>query len=119
MDQAARDLVVEIDTLLFGDPRGAAEQARQQAWKLEDPLAFACSSEATYYLSDGGHSRLVFDDEGGVGLSGVSTTRARARWQHADVQDAAGRLRDHMRGIIEREVAAGHGQSSPSQGGRA
>lgn len=107
MDEAMRDLVVELDTLIVGKPEAAAEQARQQAWKLVDPVGFACSSEATYYLSDAGLSRLVFNDEGEVRLSGVSTAKAKARWHDADVQEATGRLLEHMMRLIEREVAPG------------
>lgn len=113
MDEPMRDLVVELDTLIVGDPRGAVEQACQQGWKFADPVSFICSTERAYYLSDGGHSRLVFDDDGGVDLSGVSTARVKARWRDPDVVAAANRLRDHMRSLVEREIAASAGDAGP------
>jgi len=84
-----RELVIQLDCLLTGKPRRDAEQtARHQAHLFTDAVTFILDVQSnSYYLSDGGYSRLVCNEDQGIyGVSFVSTDAVKARWNEPEVQ---------------------------------
>jgi hypothetical protein len=101
---ALAEAVIVLDMALTGRREADARQAaRSQARLLADPIGFAISSDG-YYLSDGGYSRLLADEEGNLRLSGVSRDAVKGRWRDPDVREIAGRVEDSLRAAIAAEL---------------
>ncbi|MGY3581537.1 hypothetical protein ACVIGB_000391 [Bradyrhizobium sp. USDA 4341] len=82
-----RELLIRIDCTLTGRPvSDAAHMAHNQASFFEDLTKFVTSRE--YYLSDGGYSRLLFDEiEEKFRLSSNSRDQIKAVWKSGAVED--------------------------------
>jgi hypothetical protein len=94
-------LVARLDSLLTGRPETETLVTANRQQHLLDPEAFLTMSDA-YYLSDGGYSRILADDETGrLRLSGVSRREVAEMWDTVAVRDARARveaiLRDRLR----------------------
>lgn len=85
-----RDLLVRMDCILTGRPeKDAMHMARNQAHFFDDPTTFLSSSRE-YYLSDGGYSRLIFDELAeGFRLTSNSRDPVKQVWQAGTVKDLA------------------------------
>jgi hypothetical protein len=99
-------LVAELDGMLTGRAAEAAFNAGQMGYMFADAITFVAEvSSNTYYLADGGYSRLLIGDEGHVlGLDSVSLAAVKARWSDKDVIDAAGRLEALLRAAVTKAL---------------
>lgn len=82
-----RELLVQIDSILTGRPTKDAEHmARSQSSFFEDMTRFLTTRE--YYLSDGGYSRLLFDEIAEeFRLSSNSRDQVKVTWQSGEVKE--------------------------------
>ena len=74
-----RDLMIQLDMALTGKARHVAEHtASGQGF---DPV-----EHRIYYLSDGGYSRVVVNDDCQLSLTSSSLDRVKQAWSQPDVQ---------------------------------
>lgn len=84
MNEQLRTAILALDRLLTGKTDAEVEHnARNQTGYFADPLD--CLSRE-YYLSDGGYSRIVINDEAKVRLTSNSLDRVKERWTSKDAQ---------------------------------
>ena len=81
-----------LDQLLTNsEPRTAEQQAYQYKDKFdfsnEDNVFEVLFNNFIYYLSDGGYSRIVINDDGTLRLTYNSTDRVKSKWDDPDAQD--------------------------------
>lgn len=105
-DDHLRDLVIRLDGLLTDRPEAAASNARQQAYLFDDSMSFLEKvSSRTYYLADGGYSRLLINDEGDVvGIDAISRKDVKQRWNDPEVQQVAHELSNYLKASLDRMV---------------
>lgn len=90
MNAQLRTAIIALDRLLTGKTDAEIEHtARNQPAFFADPLNFLFRE---YYLSDGGYSRIVLNDEAKLRLTSNSLDRAKERWASAEAQKLASEI---------------------------
>jgi len=84
------ELFIRLDMALTGKERTQAERtASHSRHVLTDPITYVTSNEREYYLSDGGYSRIVANDEGKVWVTSNSLQRVKDAWNTPEAQELA------------------------------
>ncbi len=98
-----REFVIRLDSLLTGKGDDARRNAAQQHYFFTDvPTFVERLMTGSYYLSDGGYSRLVGDDERGiVGLASVSRDQVKARWDDLEVQSLVSEVNSILTELLQ------------------
>ena len=100
--------IIALDMVLTGKSRHVAEHTmRNQAHRAGDPLAFIDGGE--YYLSDGGYSRVVGNDEGALFLTSNSRQEVKDAWKMPGAQ----KLAEEIKAAIVAAVTAAEDDQAP------
>lgn len=99
-----RELLIKIDCVLTGKPeQDAAHMARNQSAFFDDASRFVTSRE--YYLSDGGYSRLQFDEIAEeFRLSSNSRDQVKAVWHSGAAKDLVAEASQILMTMLQDEV---------------
>ncbi len=94
-----KDLVIQLDMVLTEHDRLAAEQMWRNQTEMQTPEKFVTYSD-TYYLSDGGYSRVAWSElYGYLFYTSNSTDKVKENWEKSEAQAVIKKLENVLRSV--------------------